>query len=121
MLKIANNAFKYEEAEVKSVLGSEHSILGWSRWSNPAEVSANREVFLKSVAKFEQSGDLTLGYTLASIVVKGINYWGNASTPEQFKKFFDETLKYKFRDEVFESEPVEIGTAFYDRNAKYFY
>jgi hypothetical protein len=121
MLRIANDAFKYEESEVKSVLGNERTQLAWSRWSDPAEVAEIRELFLKKVEKFEQSGDLTLAYTLASIVVKGIYYWGDKATPEQFKKFFDEVLKYKFKDEVFESEPVEIGTAFYDRNAKYFY
>jgi len=121
MLKIANDAFKYEEEEVKSLLGNERTQLAWSRWSDPLEVAGNRELLLKKVSEFEQSGDLTLGYTLASVVVKGIYYWGNRATPEQFKKFFDEVLKYKFRDEVFESEPVEIGTAFYDRNAKYFY
>jgi hypothetical protein len=121
MLRIANDAFKYEEAEVKSVLGNERTQLAWSRWSDPAEVAEIRELFLKKVENFEQSGDLTLAYTLASIVVKGIYYWGDKATPEQFKKFFDEVLKYKFKDEVFESEPVEIGTAFFDRNAKYFY
>jgi hypothetical protein len=121
MLRIASDAFKYDETEVKSVLGSEHTKLSWSRWSDPDEVTECRNLFLKNVEKFERSGDLTLAHTLASIVVKGIYYWGDKATPEQFKKFFDEVLKYKFKDEVFESEPVELGTAFYDRNAKYFY
>jgi len=121
MLRIADDAFKYDEAEVKSVLNCDHVSLAWSRWSDPDTVAKSRNLFLDSVDKFEQSGDLTLAYTLASIAVKGIYYWGDKATPEQFKKFFDEVLKYEFKDEVFESEPVEIGTAFYDRNAKYFY
>jgi hypothetical protein len=121
MLKISRDAFKLDEQEVKSVLGEGGTQFSWSRWSNPNEVAKSREMFLKGVAKFEQSGDLALAYTLASVVVKAINYWGNAISPEQFKKFIDEVLKYKFRNEVFISEPVEIGTAFYDRNARYFY
>jgi hypothetical protein len=121
MLRIANDAFKYEEKEVKSLLGGDNTQLSWSRWSDPDEVTKTRKLFLKNVEEFEQSGDLTLAYTLASIAVKGINYWGTNATPEQFKKFVDEVLKYTFKNEVFESEPVEIGTAFYDRNAKYFY
>jgi hypothetical protein len=121
MLRIANDAFKYEEKEVNSLLGGADTQLSWSRWANPDEVTKTRKLFLKNVEEFEQSGDLTLAYTLASIATKGINYWGTNVTPEQFKKFFDEVLKYTFKNEVFESEPVEIGTAFYDRNAKYFY
>jgi hypothetical protein len=121
MLKISRDAFTLDEQEVKSVLGEGSAQFSWSRWSDPSEVAKSRDMFLKGVAKFEQSGDLALAYTLVSVVVKAINYWGNAITPEQFKKFFDEVLRYKFRDEVFVSEPVEIGTAFFDRNAKYFY
>jgi hypothetical protein len=121
MLKISRDAFTLDDQEVKSVLGEGSAQFSWSRWSDPSEVAKSRDMFLKGVAKFEQSGDLALAYTLVSVVVKAINYWGNAITPEQFKKFFDEVLRYKFRDEVFVSEPVEIGTAFFDRNAKYFY
>jgi hypothetical protein len=122
MLKISRDAFKQlDEQEAKAVLGTTHINFTWSRWSNASETEQNRNHFLNEVSKFEQSGDLTLAYTLASIVAKGIYYWGNAITPEQFKKYFYEVLKYKYKNEVFESEPVEIGTPFYDRNAKYFY
>jgi hypothetical protein len=121
MLKIAQDSFKYDEEEAKRVLGSERTKLNWSRWSDAMEVAKSRTDFLQKVSQFEQSGDLTLAYTLVSVMVKSINYWGNSCTSEQFKKSFDEVLKYQFKDEVFESEPVEIGKAFYDRNAKYFY
>lgn len=100
--------------------GDRHQ-LAWGRWSDKNEVAQNRKRFLTEISKFEQSGALTLAYTLVSIMIKGINYWGNSCTSEQFKKSYDEVLKYQFKDEVFESEPVEIGKAFYDRNAKYFY
>jgi hypothetical protein len=121
MLKISLDAFKLDEQEAKSVLGEGNVQFSWSRWADPNEVTKSRNIFIKNVAKFEQSGDLTLAYTLAAVAVKAINYWGSNVTPDQFKKFFDEVLRYKFRDEVFVSEPVEIGTAFFDRNAKYFY
>jgi len=121
MLKIAQDSFKYDEEEAKRVLGSERTKLNWSRWSDAMEVAKSRTDFLQKVSQFEQSGDLTLAYTLVSVMVKSINYWGNTCTSEQFKKSFDEVLKYQFKEEVFESEPVEIGKAFYDRNAKYFY
>lgn len=122
MLKIAQDSFKYDEEEVKRTMGgNDRHRLVWSRWVDMTEVSASRTKFLNKVEDFEKSGDLNLAYTLASVMVKSINYWGNSCTSEQFKKSFDEVLKYQFKDEVFESEPVEIGKAFYDRNAKYFY
>ena len=121
MLKISVDAFKFDEEEAKSVLGKNNVQFSWGRWSDPDEVTKSRTRFLKNVDKFEQSGDLTVAYNLASIVVKAINYWGDTATSDQFKKFFDEILKHQYRNEVFESEPVEIGKPFFDRNAKYFY
>jgi len=121
MLKISPDAFKFDEEEAKNVLGKNNTQFSWSRWSDPEEVAKSRTRFLKNVERFEQSGDLTLAYNIASIAVKSINYWGNTCTSDQFKKFFDEILKHHYRNEVFESEPVEIGKPFFDRNAKYFY
>jgi hypothetical protein len=122
MLKIAQDSFKYNEEDVKTVMGGgERHQLAWSRWMDVKEVTTSRTNFLNKVSEFEQSGDLNLAYTLVSVMIKSINYWGNSCTSEQFKKSFDEVLKYQFKEEVFESEPVEIGTAFYDRNAKYYY
>lgn len=121
MLKIAQDSFKYEEKETQSIFNGNRPQLSWSRWADAEEVLAYRTKFLNKVSEFEQSGDLTLAYTLISVMIKSINYWNSSCTSEQFKKSFDEVLKYQFRNEVFESEPVEIGKAFYDRNAKYFY
>ena len=122
MLKIAQDSFKYNEEDVRTVMGGgDRHQLAWSRWMDVREVTTSRTNFLNRVSEFEQSGDLNLAYTLVSVMIKSINYWGNSCTSEQFKKSFDEVLKYQFKEEVFESEPVEIGTAFYDRNAKYYY
>jgi hypothetical protein len=122
MLKITQDAFKYSEEDVRTIMGgTDRHQLTWGRWSDKAEVAKNRTNFLLRVSQFEQSGDLNLAYTLVSVIIKSINYWGNSCTSEQFKKSFDEVLKYQFKDEVFESEPVEIGKSFYDRNAKYYY
>jgi hypothetical protein len=119
MLKISETSFKYTDETINS-LGDGIELV-CNRWSDAAIIKANRSKFLAKVKSFEQSGDLTLAYDLASLMVKTVNYWGTSCTSEQFKKSFDEVLKYQFRNEVFESEPVEIGKAFYDRNAKYFY
>jgi hypothetical protein len=122
MLKITQDAFKYIEEEVTEVMGSsDRHQLAWSRWADVKEVATSRSKFLKKVEEFELSGNLNLAYNLVSVMIKSINYWAHSCTSEQFKKSFDEVLKYQFKDEVFESEPVEIGKAFYDRNAKYFY
>lgn len=122
MLKIAQDAFKYNEEEVQKTMGSgDRHQLVWNRWIDVKEVATSRSKFLQKIEEFELSGDLTLAYNLVSVMIKSINYWGTSCTSEQFKKSFDEVLKYQFRNEVFESEPVEIGKAFYDRNAKYFY
>lgn len=122
MLKISTDAFKYNEEEVRTVMGGgDRHQLGWSRWTDVKEIATSRSNFLKKIEEFELSGDLSLAYTLISVMIKSINYWGNSCTSEQFKKSFDEVLKYQFKDRVFESEPVEIGKPFFDRNAKYFY
>jgi len=122
MLKIAQDAFKYSEEDARTIMGgTDRHRLVWGRWVDLKEVEKNRTNFLLRVSQFEQSGDLTLAYTLVSVMIKSINYWGNSCTSEQFKKSFDEVLKYQFKEQIFESEPVEIGKAFYDRNEKYFY
>jgi hypothetical protein len=49
----------------------------------------------------------------------GFGWNGNCNTID-FVNGFTEIAKYRFKDEVFTAEPIEIGNAFYDRNAKYF-
>ena len=82
----------------------------------------NRTNLFKLLDKFNQSGDLELAFECA-ILLGGFSnggYGTHSATKEQIVKGFTEILKYQFAKEVFTAEPVEIGTMFYDRNAKYF-
>jgi hypothetical protein len=66
------------------------------------------------------SGDLEQAYTLARYVGRSAGGWYSTCTPKEFKRHFDEILKFQFADEVFDVTPQPIGTMFYDANAKFF-
>jgi hypothetical protein len=79
----------------------------------------NRARVFKLIDSFIESGDLELAYKAATELGHGFGWHGNCNTID-FVNGFTEILKYRFKDEVFTAEPIEIGNAFYDRNAKYF-
>ena len=86
------------------------------------ESQKNRANLFKALDKFNESGDLEIAFNCATLVGIYANggYGSYGCTKEAFVKGFTEILKHQFAEEVFTAEPVEIGTMFYDRNAKYF-
>jgi hypothetical protein len=72
----------------------------------------------KLIDSFIDSGNLEVAYQAATELGHGFGWNGNCHV-QNFIDGFTEVLKYRFKNEVFTAEPIEIGNAFYDRNAKY--
>jgi hypothetical protein len=87
---------------------------GW----NKEAATHNRARMFKLIDSFIDSGDLEVAYQAATELGHGFGWYGGCST-QDFLNGFTEIVKYRFKDEVFTAEPIEIGKAFYDRNAKY--
>lgn len=93
-------------------------------WIAP-NVTDNRSKIFRLMDEQLQSGDLELLYDLARYVATSAGRYSYrlekfVCYPQNFIKTFDELLKHEFKDEVFTSEPVDIGVMFNDRNKKYF-
>jgi len=86
-------------------------------WNIPASTE-NRDRVFKLIDSFIESGDLELAYQAATELGHGFG-WNGCCNTHDFINGFTEIVKYRFKDEVFTAEPIEIGNAFYDRNAKY--
>jgi hypothetical protein len=87
-------------------------------WNKSVSVDNRGRVF-KLIDSFIDSGDLDMAYQAATELGHGFGWNGNCNT-QDFINGFTEILKFRFKDSVFTAEPIEIGKAFYDRNAKYF-
>lgn len=93
-------------------------------WIAP-NVATNRAKIFELMDKQKESGDLELLYDIARYVATSAGQYSYRLEkiecyPEQFTNLFDEMIKYEFKDEVFTSQPVDIGIMFNDRNKKYF-
>lgn len=88
---------------------------GWGAES----AKKNRVLLFADINKFIETNDLELAYSAVNAIASAFGGY-HTCTKEQFVRGFNEVMKYEFHNEAFISEPVEIGTAFYDRNEKYF-
>jgi hypothetical protein len=100
------------------------NLLPSYNWIAP-NVGENRSKIFQLMDEQIQSGDLELLYDIARYVATSAGRYSYrlekfVCYPEQFTKTFDELLKHEFKDDVFISEPVDIGVIFDDRNKKYF-
>ena len=100
------------------------NLLPSYNWIAP-NVGENRSKIFQLMDEQIQSGDLELLYDIARYVATSAGRFSYRISkfvcyPQQFAKTFDELLKHEFKDEVFISEPVDIGVMFDDRNKKYF-
>jgi hypothetical protein len=89
-----------------------------NRCWNKEATTTNRARVFKLIDSFIESGDLEVAYQAATELGHGFGWNGNCNAID-FVNGFTEIAKYRFKDEVFTAEPIEIGNAFYDRNAKY--
>jgi hypothetical protein len=100
------------------------NLLPSYNWIAP-NVGENRSKIFQLMDEQIQSGDLELLYDIARYVATSAGRYSYrlekfVCYPEQFTKTFDELLKHEYKDDVFISEPVDIGVIFNDRNKKYF-
>jgi hypothetical protein len=101
------------------------SLMPFMDWQNKKPDIENRRKLFLALDEFNESGDLTLLYELATYVAcSGGNYAYRSQriecSPEKFKRFFTEVLKHEYRDQLFTAEEQEVGTVFHDDNKKYF-
>lgn len=95
---------------------------------NPANREKPEQIrakLFKALDSTIEQQDPALLYELASAVAHtagNYSYQRNATvcSPERFKTYLDEIIKYEFCEEVFEKTAVPTGSVFFDENAKYF-
>jgi hypothetical protein len=95
--------------------------LTYSKWNND-EMKKNRAKVFKLIDGYIDTDNLELAYQ-ASVEIGhgfGSHGFGHRCTVDDFIDGMNEIFKYCFKDEVFAKEVIEVGTPFYDRNAKYF-
>jgi hypothetical protein len=114
MFSIDTTLPEKEQTSVKGWYYYNFTNRGWAI----EEAIKNRARVFKLIDSFIDSGDLELAYQAATELGHGFGWHGNCNT-QDFIDGFTEIVRYTFKDEVFTAEPIEIGKAFYDRNAKY--
>lgn len=95
-----------------------YRFLGNKWWRQ--EAIGNRDRVFKMVDNFLATDDLDQAYQAATELGHGFGYYSKKCEVSEWVRGFDEMIKYRHADKAFIKEPVEIGQAFYDRNAKYF-
>jgi len=123
MLSI-DNTFDRLDLENSKIGLEGMNLIPQYNWIAP-NVALNRARIFQLIDEQKQSGDLELLYDLARYVATSagrFNYHTNKFVcyPQDFTRMFEEMCKHEFRDEVFTSQPVDIGVIFNDRNKKYF-
>ena len=78
---------------------------------------------MEKVGEFIDGGsmNLNLAYNLAMVSIKSAAGWRQRCDPQDFESHFIELIRNHHNAEVFKATPMEVGVAFVDRNAKYFY
>ena len=94
-----------------------HYAFTHSKWNND-QIKLNRNRLFKLIDEFIDTDNLEIAYKAACEIGHGFG-WNNTCSAENFVGGMTEILKYRFKDSVFHKEAIDIGEAFYDRNAKY--
>jgi hypothetical protein len=92
--------------------------LTYSKWQND-EIKKNRARVFKLIDKYIDTDNLELAYQASVEIGHGFGEYRRCHV-DNFIDGMNEIFKYRFKDEVFAKEVIEVGTPFYDRNAKYF-
>jgi hypothetical protein len=90
----------------------------YSKWKND-QIKLNRNRVFKMIDEFIDTDNLEIAYQAACEIGHGFG-WNECCNTKDFSNGMSELFKYRFKDSVFHKEAIEIGKAFYDRNAKYF-
>jgi len=120
---LIDNKFDYREEDIKQAFGDTISPYLVSYGYHKENAKVHREFVMKKVGEFIDSGsmNLNLAYNLAMVCVKSAAGWRQRCEPRQFEDNFIEIIRNHHNAEVFKATPMEVGIAFVDRNAKYFY
>ena len=126
--KIVSGEAGTKEREMSKVLKyfklKDHDLLPIFYWGRQPDFLSNQETIAKALDTFTESGDLELAYNLMFLFAHNAgNYSYRDSSiscsPQAFKKYFDDFLKYAFRDKLFVAKEVEVGVPFHDANKKF--
>lgn len=109
---------KITDADKRRENGWYYYNFTYSKWNNEQMVLNRGRVF-KMIDEFIDTDNLETAYQAANELGHGFG-WNGRCSAKQFADGLTEILKYRFKDSVFHKEAIEIGTAFYDRNYKYF-
>ena len=126
--RLDSNVYDGEKREITKVKEyfklQDDELLPAYHWNRKPNDKSNRAVVIQALDRFNESGDLELAYNLMYLIAHNAgkySYRDNfvSCSPQAFKKYFEEILKYHFRDTLFKEEEVVIGTPFHDGNDKY--
>jgi hypothetical protein len=93
--------------------------LTYSKWLNDAS-KENRVKVFKLIDGYIDTDNLELAYQASVEIGHSFGGHGGKCTVVEFVDGMTEIFKYRYKDEVFAKEAIEVGTPFYDRNARYF-
>jgi hypothetical protein len=114
-----------EIEKVKSYLKiKDHELLPSYYWNREPDFKGNQATIAEALDNFIESGDLELAYNLMFLFAHNAGKFSYrdssiSCSPQAFKKYFDEFLKYAFRNNLFVPKEVEVGVPFYDANKKF--
>jgi hypothetical protein len=114
-----------EITKVKSYLKiNDHELLPSYYWNREPDFKGNQATIAQALDNFIESGDLELAYNLMFLFAHNAGKFSYrdssiSCSPQAFKKYFDEFLKYAFRNNLFVPKEVEVGVPFYDANKKF--
>lgn len=120
-----NSELHNEIGDVKTYLKiDDHSLLPSYYWNKKPDFKGNQETIAKALDNFIESGDLELAYNLMFLFAHNAGKYSYrdssiSCSPQAFKKYFEEFLKYAFRNNLFVAKEVEVGVPFYDANKKF--
>ena len=119
---LIDNKFDYKSEETGKAFGKMASPYMISYNHHRETVKTHRDYFMEKVGEFIDGGsmNLELAYNLAMLGAKSASGWRSRCLPQEFEAEFIEIIKNYHNKEVFRANPMEVGVAFVDRNAKYF-
>jgi hypothetical protein len=114
-----------EIEKVKAYLKiKDHELLPSYYWNREPDFKGNQATIAEALDNFIESGDLELAYNLMFLFAHNAGKFSYrdssiSCSQQAFKKYFDEFLKYAFRNNLFVPKEVEVGVPFYDANKKF--
>jgi hypothetical protein len=126
--KVASGLDDSETREIDKVKAylkiKDHDLLPSYYWNREPDFKGNQVTIAQALDNFIESGDLELAYNLMFLFAHNAGKFSYrdssiSCSQQAFKKYFDEFLKYAFRNNLFVPKEVEVGVPFYDANKKF--